>query len=286
MGHRPSRAIVTRRRLSTTDERGGPAARPHGPGQRSLSAPTTAAPPRLTLARWRPPTRGDDKRRTRDACPHDRPLRRRRSTPTTDPQRRHPATTARARARRFRLAAAATVAAIPLVVTSPADAAERVVHPGESIQAALDAARPGDTIRVAPGTYHESITIATDRVTLVGSGPDQTHIRPPAEANNPCAAEGFGVCIFGQFDENFNADPAGRRRPPQQPVGERVRRRGSDRRARGRRRLRPRRPRHHRRPRRRRRQRRVRVHQHPLQRRSLPRMTPPTTTASPASRSP
>ena len=108
-------------------------------------------------------------------------------------------------ARRFGLATAATIAAIPLVVASPiAAGAERVVHPGQSIQAAVDAARPGDTIRVAPGTYHESITIVTDRVTLVGAGPDTTHIRPPAEADNPCAAEGFGVCIFGQFDENFN----------------------------------------------------------------------------------
>jgi hypothetical protein len=91
-----------------------------------------------------------------------------------------------------------------MMVTAPADAAGRIVHPGESIQAAIDAARPGATIRVAPGTYHESIIITTDRVTLVGSGPDKTHIRPPAEANNPCAAEGSGVCIFGQFDENFN----------------------------------------------------------------------------------
>lgn len=107
------------------------------------------------------------------------------------------------RARRFALVAA-TVAAVPLMVTSSADAAGRLVHPGESIQAAIDAARPGDTIRVAPGTYHESITIATDRVTLVGSGPDKTHIRPPEQANNPCAAEGFGVCIVGQLDENFN----------------------------------------------------------------------------------
>ena len=31
-----------------------------------------------------------------------------------------------------------------------------VVHPGESIQAAVDAASSGDTIVVLPGTYHEA----------------------------------------------------------------------------------------------------------------------------------
>ncbi len=108
------------------------------------------------------------------------------------------------RARRSRLAAVALAVAVPLVVTSPAAATGRVVHPGESIQAAIDSARPGDTIRLAPGTYYESITIATDGVTLVGAGSDNTHIRPPAEFNDPCAAQHFGVCIVGQLDENFN----------------------------------------------------------------------------------
>ena len=91
------------------------------------------------------------------------------------------------------------------MVTPSADASGRAVHPGESIQAAIDAAPPGATIRVAPGTYHESIIIATlTGSQVVGSGPGQTHIRPPAEVDNPCAAEGFGVCVFGQFDEDFN----------------------------------------------------------------------------------
>jgi len=45
---------------------------------------------------------------------------------------------------------------LALVSVLPAAAATIVVHPGESIQAAVDAAKPGDTIGVRPGIYHEA----------------------------------------------------------------------------------------------------------------------------------
>ena len=148
---------------------------PYRGDQKESPAMSTHTTHSIVGGRPRPPTRTRASRAGRELSPH-----------------------------RFGLAIAAAIAVIPLGMASPIAAAERVVHPGESIQVAIDSAHPGDTIRVAPGTYHESITIATDGVTVVSAGADKTHIRPPAEADNPCAAQGFGVCIVGQFDENFD----------------------------------------------------------------------------------
>src|SRR6266487_2233855 len=44
-----------------------------------------------------------------------------------------------------------------------------VVGPGHSIQAAINAARPGDTVFVKPGVYHQSVQIRTNGITLRGS---------------------------------------------------------------------------------------------------------------------
>lgn len=99
----------------------------------------------------------------------------------------------------------------------PASAATIVVGPGESIQAAVDAAQPGDTILVEPGTYRESVEIRKDDLTIIGAGATNdgstTILEPPAQPpNDRCFDETEnvrdGFCILGPPpDEPF--EPGG-----------------------------------------------------------------------------
>ncbi|MFB7267698.1 hypothetical protein ACFCXH_37005, partial [Streptomyces nojiriensis] len=79
----------------------------------------------------------------------------------------------------------AVVMAAGLGVLAPTAAAEagRRVHPGDSIQDAVNYARPGDIITVMPGTYYENVLI-TKRLTLRGFGA-RTVIKPPVTAVTP-----------------------------------------------------------------------------------------------------
>jgi parallel beta-helix repeat protein len=84
------------------------------------------------------------------------------------------------------------------------------VQPGESIQEAIDQAQPGDTVRVARGTFHENLTITKNRITLRGAGPGKhgTRLLPADEPTiNVCAFEVApgvfqvdGICVAGEFD--------------------------------------------------------------------------------------
>ncbi len=56
------------------------------------------------------------------------------------------------------------------------------VAPGESVQAALDAAGPGTVVRLAEGTYEGSLALTEPGVRLVGAGSGRTVIVPGAVA--------------------------------------------------------------------------------------------------------
>lgn len=111
-------------------------------------------------------------------------------------------------------ATAAALTAVSLTFGSaPAHAKASMVHvvlPGQSIQAAVDAASPGDTVQLVRGTYRQSVTITTDGITLrgAGDGPDGTVLLPPpvpppgfcAKVPPDGTTHGGGICVFGAFD--------------------------------------------------------------------------------------
>ncbi|MGW1766286.1 right-handed parallel beta-helix repeat-containing protein [Streptomyces sp. NPDC002073] len=117
------------------------------------------------------------------------------------------------------LACTAVVVAAGTGAAAPSPArARHTVRPGHSIQAAVDAAKPGDIIIVLPGTYYENVLI-TKRLSLRGQG-TKTVIRPPATAAAPgtpvapaapaasgtpaasgralaCSQADSGICVMG-----------------------------------------------------------------------------------------
>ena len=82
------------------------------------------------------------------------------------------------------------------VGTATADSS--VVGPGESIQKAINAADPGDTI-VVRGVHREDVAIRKDGIKLRG---DDAVIEPPARADTPCS-RAFGpeaICVLGDVN--------------------------------------------------------------------------------------
>jgi parallel beta-helix repeat protein len=73
------------------------------------------------------------------------------------------------------------------------------VKAGESIQAAVDRARPGDTIEVMPGVYNEEIKIDLDNITLRGSGEPRPVLDGQKRLSDGVIATGSNFVI-----ENFD----------------------------------------------------------------------------------
>ena len=79
-------------------------------------------------------------------------------------------------------------------------AADAVVGPSESIQEAVNAADPGDTI-VVKGVHREDVVIRKDGIKLRGE--DAAIEAPPkAKADSPCSKEfgPEGICVLGDVD--------------------------------------------------------------------------------------
>lgn len=85
---------------------------------------------------------------------------------------------------------------------------DAVVKPGESIQAAVNAADPGDTIYVKRGEYAENVAITKDGITLLSRG---AKIVPPASpAPNDCSfgdPAGDGICAVGALEPQPDGPP-------------------------------------------------------------------------------
>jgi len=108
-----------------------------------------------------------------------------------------------------RVVASATLALVAWgVVAGAAHAATLVVHPGQSIQRAVNHAQRGDTVRLLPGIYRQNVTIRKG-ISLVGSGHGRHGSRLVAgnvPVPSPCSQGSSvnGICVVGQFGQGGN----------------------------------------------------------------------------------
>jgi parallel beta-helix repeat protein len=82
-----------------------------------------------------------------------------------------------------------------------AGAQSSVVGPGESIQKAINAAEPGDTI-VVRGVHREDVVIRKDGIKLRGVGNAVIEVPARAKADSPCS-KSFGpgaICLLGDVN--------------------------------------------------------------------------------------
>src|SRR5215208_5692781 len=93
---------------------------------------------------------------------------------------------------------------VALAVTKigSAGAQSSVVGPGESIQKAVNAAHPGDTI-VVRGVHREDVFIRKSGIKLRGDDDAVIEAPPTAKADSPCSKFVGGpeaICVLGDFN--------------------------------------------------------------------------------------
>lgn len=82
------------------------------------------------------------------------------------------------------------------------------VRTGGSIQAAVDRARPGDTIEIEPGTYRQSVLVDSDRITLRGRVKDGRRAILDGEGGltDAVIASGHGFTVEGLALRNYTSN--------------------------------------------------------------------------------
>lgn len=86
------------------------------------------------------------------------------------------------------LSIAVVMGGVFMYTSRPVSAADRTVNPGESIQAAINAAAAGDTIIVNAGTYDETLSV-TKPLTLRGAGA----VTVRTKSTTPTANKGIDI---------------------------------------------------------------------------------------------
>lgn len=133
--------------------------------------------------------------------------------------------------RKFAFAATVAVAAIAMIGAAPTtwaqdeaatkyperDAAKSegrgptatfTVSPGQSIQDAIDRARPGDRVQLLPGVYHEAVTVDFDDITLIGvvENGKRAILDGENKFNDAVVASGHNFTIQGIEMRNYKAN--------------------------------------------------------------------------------
>ncbi|MEA2375989.1 MAG: hypothetical protein QOD53_2452 [Thermoleophilaceae bacterium] len=108
-------------------------------------------------------------------------------------------------------AVAAVAVASALFAAAPAAAKTHFVHKGHSIQAAIDAAKHGDTIIVRKGSYAENLDISKNGIKLRGQ--NVTLTQPATPAANTCTnfsdtGKATGICVHGKVSLGANGPVA------------------------------------------------------------------------------